>query len=75
MSTRRPSTSTTIRHAAAALPGQRPYPNPLDPGDGTSAGTDYDDDGLLLREEFPALAQLLDDGVRRGSRPQGRWGR
>ena len=26
-------------------PGKRPYPNPLDPGDGTSAGTDYDDDG------------------------------
>ena len=33
-------------------PGKRPYPNPLDPSDGTPAGSDYDGDGLKLREEF-----------------------
>ena len=55
-------------------PGKRPYPNPLDPGDGTSAGTDYDDDGLLLREEFLLWLNYSDDGVRRGSRPQGSLG-
>ena len=55
-------------------PGKRPYPNPLDPGDGTPAGTDYDDDGLLLREEFLLWLNYSDDGVRRGSRPQGSLG-
>ncbi len=29
-------------------PGKRPYPNALDPSD---AGTDYDGDGMELREE------------------------
>jgi hypothetical protein len=55
-------------------PGKRPYPNPLDPGDGTPAGTDYDDDGLLLREEFLLWLNYSDDGVRRGSHPQGSLG-
>ena len=47
-------------------PGKRPYPNPLDPADGTPSGTDYDDDGLLLREEF-LLAALL--GRRQSAAP------
>jgi hypothetical protein len=52
-------------------PGKRPYPNPLDPSDGTPSGTDYDDDGLLLREEFLLWLSYSDDGVQRGSHPQG----
>jgi hypothetical protein len=50
-------------------PGQRPYPNPLDPSDGTPSGTDYDGDGLLLREEFLLWKDYSADGVRRGSGP------
>jgi hypothetical protein len=52
-------------------PGKRPYPNPLDPSDGTPSGTDYDDDGLTLREEFLLWLGYSDDGVPRGSHPQG----
>jgi hypothetical protein len=38
---------------AVPYPGQRPYPNPLDPGD---TGYDFDGDGLLAREEYRAWA-------------------
>jgi hypothetical protein len=38
---------------AVPYPGQRPYPNPLDPSD---TGIDFDGDGLLGREEFRAWA-------------------
>jgi IPT/TIG domain len=50
-------------------PGKRPYPNPLDPSDGTPSGTDYDGDGLLLREEFLLWLGYSADGVGRPSRP------
>jgi hypothetical protein len=50
-------------------PGKRPYPNPLDPADGTPAGTDYDGDGLKLREEFLLWMGYSSDGVRRAGRP------
>ncbi len=50
-------------------PGKRPYPNPLDPADGTPAGTDYDGDGLKLREEFLMWLGYSSDGVRRPGRP------
>lgn len=36
---------------AVPYPGQRPYPNPLDPGD---TGYDFDGDGLLAKEEYRA---------------------
>jgi hypothetical protein len=47
-------------------PGKRPYPNALDPSD---AGTDYDGDGLTLRDEFVLWTRYLDDGVRRTGSP------
>jgi hypothetical protein len=50
-------------------PGKRPYPNPLDPADGTPAGTDYDGDGLKLREEFLLWLGYSSDGVGRPARP------
>jgi hypothetical protein len=62
------------RYPSAAplpYPGKRPYPNPLDPSDGTPGGTDYDDDGLTLREEFLLWLGYSADGVQRGSHPQG----
>ena len=49
-------------------PGQRHYPNPLDPTDGN---TDYDGDSLTLREEFLIWFRFSDDGVRRSGRPGG----
>jgi hypothetical protein len=48
-------------------PGRRPYPNALDPSDGT---TDYDDDGLWLSEEYKLWVKYSNDGVLRGGRPQ-----
>ena len=50
-------------------PGKRPYPNPLDPSDGTPAGSDYDGDGLKLREEFLLWVLYSADGNRRAGRP------
>ena len=50
-------------------PGKRPYPNPLDPGDGQPAGTDYDGDGLKLREEFLLWLNFSSDGALRGGHP------
>jgi hypothetical protein len=50
-------------------PGKRPYPNPLDPADGTPGGTDYDGDGLKLREEFLLWLGYSSDGVHRPGRP------
>jgi hypothetical protein len=50
-------------------PGKRPYPNALDPGDGQPAGTDYDGDGLALRDEFLLWIGFSSDGVRRPARP------
>jgi IPT/TIG domain len=47
-------------------PGKRPYPNALDPSD---PGTDYDGDGLNLREEFSAWIDFSSDGHARSSRP------
>ena len=57
------------RTSPLPYPGKRPYPNPLDPSDGTADGTDYDGDGLLLREEFLLWLSYSADGVRRGSHP------
>ena len=57
------------RTAPLPYPGKRPYPNPLDPSDGTPAGTDYDDDGLLLREEFLLWLLYSGDGSPRGGHP------
>jgi hypothetical protein len=50
-------------------PGKRPYPNPLDPADGTPAGSDYDGDGLTLREEFLLWLGYAGDGAHRPGRP------
>ena len=56
-------------------PGKRPYPNPLDPGDGrpaqdgTTPGTDYDGDGLVLREEFFLWLAYFEDAAPRSARP------
>jgi hypothetical protein len=47
-------------------PGKRPYPNALDASD---ASTDYDGDGLYLREEFAAWERFSSDGTARSSRP------
>jgi hypothetical protein len=47
-------------------PGKRPYPNALDPSD---ASTDYDGDGLDLREEFAAWSNFSSDGHARSGRP------
>ena len=59
------------RSAPLPYPGKRPYPNPLDPSDGVagSAGTDYDGDGLKLREEFGMWLRYSADGNIRASRP------
>ena len=57
------------RSAPLPYPGKRPYPNPLDPGDGVANGTDYDGDGLNLREEFAMWLRYSGDGVLRPSRP------
>ena len=51
------------------FPGKRPYPNPLDPADGTPAGSDYDGDGLTLREEFLLWLGYSGDGAHRLGRP------
>ena len=45
---------------------QRPYPNALD---STDAATDYDDDGLTLREEYLVWVEFSADGVRRAGAP------
>jgi hypothetical protein len=50
-------------------PGKRPYPNPLDPTDGLAGGTDYDGDGLKLREEFVLWLRYAADGAPRAARP------
>lgn len=47
-------------------PGKRPYPNALDPSD---ANTDYDGDGMTLREEFIMWTRYSADGVPRIGRP------
>jgi hypothetical protein len=47
-------------------PGKRPYPNALDP---TDTGTDYDGDGLTLREEFLLWMRFSADGIARSGRP------
>jgi hypothetical protein len=47
-------------------PAKRPYPNALDPSD---ANTDYDGDGLSLREEHLMWVRFSADGVRRSGRP------
>ena len=57
------------RTAPLPYPGKRPYPNPLDPGDGTVAGTDYDGDGMKLREEFLLWLLYSADGARRAGHP------
>jgi Bacterial TSP3 repeat/IPT/TIG domain len=40
-----------LNSRALPYPGKRPYPNPLDP---TDANTDYDGDGLTMKEEYTA---------------------
>jgi hypothetical protein len=55
--------------APLPYPGKRPYPNPLDPSDGTASGSDYDGDGLKLREEFLLWVAYSADGNRRAGRP------
>ena len=57
------------RTAPLPYPGKRPYPNPLDPSDGTANGTDYDGDGLKLREEFAMWLRYSGDGVLRSNHP------
>ncbi len=47
-------------------PGKRPFPNALDPSD---ANTDYDGDGLTLRDEFVLWSRYSADGVRRSGPP------
>ena len=47
-------------------PGKRPYPNALDPSD---ANTDYDDDGLTLREEHLLWKTFATDGTKRAGAP------
>jgi hypothetical protein len=47
-------------------PGKRPYPNALDPTDGA---TDYDQDGLRLRDEYMLWTRYSADGVRRQGAP------
>ena len=46
--------------APTPYPGKRPYPNALDPSD---SGTDYDGDGLKLREEYLIWFRYSADGV------------
>lgn len=50
-------------------PGKRPYPNALDPSDGRPSGTDYDGDGLALRDEFMLWLRYSADGVGRQGHP------
>jgi hypothetical protein len=50
-------------------PGKRPYPNALDPLDGQFGGTDYDGDGLDLRDEFLLWMGYSADGVARPGHP------
>ena len=50
-------------------PGKRPYPNALDPTDGLFNGTDYDGDGLDLRDEFLLWLNYSADGVHRAGHP------
>ena len=57
------------RTAPLPYPGKRPYPNPLDPTDGVPFGTDYDGDGISLREEYGLWLTFAADGVRRTSPP------
>jgi hypothetical protein len=57
------------RTAPMPYPGKRPYPNALDPSDGVPNGTDYDGDGLMLREEFLLWFNYTADGARRSGRP------
>ena len=57
------------RSAPLPYPGKRPYPNPLDPSDGKPDGTDYDGDGVRLREEFGMWLRYSSDGVLRGGHP------
>lgn len=52
--------------APLPYPGKRPYPNPLDPSD---ANTDYDGDGLTVREEHLLWQRFSSDGVPRGGAP------
>jgi len=47
-------------------PGKRPYANALD---STDAGTDYDQDGLSMRDEFLLWSRYSADGVPRQGRP------
>jgi hypothetical protein len=49
-------------------PGKRPYPNALDSSD---AATDYDGDGLRLRDEFSLWLRYSSDGAVRSGRPGG----
>jgi hypothetical protein len=42
---------------ARPYPGKRPYPNPLDP---TDANTDYDGDGLTMKDEYSAWVRYGD---------------
>jgi hypothetical protein len=49
-------------------PGKRPYPNALDSSD---AGTDYDGDGLRLRDEHTLWLRYFADGQARAGRPGG----
>jgi IPT/TIG domain len=54
-------------------PGKRPYPNPLDSGDGLpkplGTDTDYDGDSITLREESMLWMRYSSDGVLRVGRP------
>ena len=52
--------------APAPYPGKKPYPNALDP---TDANTDYDGDGMTLREEYIMWARYSADGVPRTGPP------
>jgi hypothetical protein len=54
------------RKTPRPYPGKRPYPNALDSSDAT---TDYDGDGLQLREEYLLWTVYAADGVARGGRP------
>jgi hypothetical protein len=52
--------------APVPYPGKRPYPNALDPSDGS---VDYDGDGLLMRDEFQLWLRYSADGVGRPGHP------
>jgi hypothetical protein len=55
-----------VHSSVLPYPGKRPYPNPLDPSD---AQTDYDGDGLALRDEYLLWSRFSADGVARQGRP------